>query len=501
MYIDKTEQICRILDSGKYFFLSRPRRFGKSLLLSTLKHIFLGRSDLFQGLWIGEEGRHDWAPHPVLHFSFSSIDYKTQGLEKALMEVINEAATARGVVLRRTTLATRFQELIQALGNGPRQVVILIDEYDKPLTDFLEDLPKAQEHREIMKNFFSVVKDADPFIRFFLITGVSKFSKVSLFSDLNHLEDLTIHPYAATLTGYTQAELEHSFSEEIQQLTEEYQTDRATMIGKIRAWYNGYRWWGSETLYNPFSVLNFMKSHAFRNHWWESGTPTFLLKLLKQNQQYDFSRLRVSHVVFESFSIENHDWLALLFQTGYLTLAPYDLDDRVFGLIYPNLEVQEAMFQHLLAEYRHTPVTTIYPVWLRIKEALDEGNMTAFVEQVNVLFASIPYPIFESKQESFFHAVLHLTFQGIGLMTQSEVSSAHGRVDTVVHTQSGIYVMEFKLDASAQSALNQIRDKRYGSPYLGGEQPVKAVGISFSSKTREVAECLVRPYQELLLEN
>ncbi|MEM6263159.1 MAG: AAA family ATPase [Bacteroidota bacterium] len=500
LYVDKTRQMYDLVMSGSYYLLPRPRRFGKSLLLSTIKYFFQGREELFEGLWVDQESEHDWKAYPVLHFSFSSIGYKSIGLEKALVRAIDDAAKEHGVTLENEDLPGRFRELIQVLVNSPQKLVILIDEYDKPLTDYLDDLPQAEINRAVLKNFFSVIKDSDQFIRLLLITGVSKFSKVSLFLDLNHLEDLTLNPYGATLTGYTQEELEENFSEEIMRLANTYQMDRDQLLQQIQSWYNGYRWWIGGTLYNPFSILNFFKSGMFRNFWWESGTPTFLLKALKRHNQYDLPDQEVTSVVFESFTLENQDWLALLFQTGYLTLAPFGYRDRVFKLVYPNKEVEETMYQHLLATYRDMPVSTSYSIWLNLRKALDAGNLEEVMKQIDLLFSTIPYQIFDAKKESFFHAILHLTFQGLGMMTQSEVSTSTGRVDTVVFGENEVYVMEFKLDASANAALDQIRAKRYGSPYLGENRPVVAVGISFSSETRTVAEWEAVPYTELLAE-
>ncbi len=498
LYIDKTEHTYNLLESGKYFFLSRPRRFGKSLLLSTLKYFFLGRRDLFEGLWVDREADHDWQPYPVLHFSYSSSGYKSNGLEAALLRLLKESADAYGVNLKSRDLPGQFRELLQTIGAGPRKVVILIDEYDKPLVDYLEDLPQAEANREVMKNFFSILKDSDGFIRMLLITGVSKFSKVSLFSDLNNLQDITLHPRHSTLTGYTPEELDQYFGSEYPALASANEMSIPEVIAAIKRWYNGYQWKIGAPVYNPFSVLNLFDSTRFANYWWESGTPTFLLKLLKQQEQFDLSALKASHTMFESLELEGQDWLALLFQTGYLTLDQNPPRTRYYYLKYPNLEVEEAMFQHLLATFRETPATASYPIWLNIKDALDAGEMEAFIEQVDVLFSTIPYQLFEARRESFFHAVLHLTFQGLGLLTQSEVSTSKGRVDTVVHAKDHIYVMEFKLDAPAQEALDQIRDKRYGSAYLSEEKSLMAVGIGFSSETRTVADWEAMSYAELL---
>lgn len=498
LYVDKTRQIYELAESGKYFFLSRPRRFGKSLLLSTIKCLFMGRKDLFSGLWIDREVDYDWAQHPVLHLSFSTLSYKDIGLDTALHQALDLKAAEHGISLRRKGLGQRFEELILALGKGPKKLVLLIDEYDKPLVDYIEDIPQAEANRDILKNFFSVVKDSDPFIRFFLITGVSKFSKVSLFSDLNHLEDLTLNPLSSTLVGYTQSEVEAYFSEEIDQMAQETQKDRTGILEEIRRWYNGYRWWGKETLYNPFSVLNLMKSRTFRNHWWDSGTPTFLLKLLRKEFEYDMSHLEAGDDIFNSYTLENMDWKSLMFQTGYLTIQHYDPEVRLYIMGYPNQEVRDSMYRYLLGEFRHEKRSDSFPLMVNLKRALDSQDMPRLMELIDTLFSTIPHQLFDEKREGFFHAVLHLTFQGLGLLTQSEVSTSKGRVDTVVHSKAGVYVMEFKLDAPVSEALTQIREKHYGSAWQDGSQRVTTVGISFSSASRTVADWEALPYETLL---
>ncbi|MDX2245316.1 MAG: AAA family ATPase [Bacteroidia bacterium] len=500
LYVDKTRDIYELAQSGKYFFLSRPRRFGKSLLLSTLKYLFQGRRELFSGLWVDREAEYDWVAHPVVHFSFSSSGYKDIGLEAALLRLVNEAAVQYHLTLENVGLSGRFRELIQALGKGPQKLVLLIDEYDKPLVDYIEDLPQAEIHRDILKNFFSVIKDCDPFIRFFLITGVSKFSKVSLFSDLNNLKDITLHPRHATLTGYTPEEMETYFGSEYPALAQKHKMTLSEVTTAIQHWYNGYQWEIGKPVYNPFSILILFDSYRFANYWWDSGTPTFLLKLLRQEFEYDISHLEAGDDIFNSYTLENMDWKSLMFQTGYLTLRAYDPEIRLYTLGYPNWEVRDSMYRYLLGEFRHDNTSDSYPLMVNLKRALDAQDMPRLIGLIDTLFSTIPYQLFDEKREGFFHAVLHLTFQGLGLLTQSEVSTSKGRVDTVVHSKTGVYVMEFKLDAPVAEALAQIREKRYGSAYLDGTQPVTAVGISFSSKTRTVSDWEAIPYAELLAE-
>ncbi|RMG83028.1 MAG: AAA family ATPase, partial [Bacteroidetes bacterium] len=282
LYVDKTEAICNLINAGKYFFLSRPRRFGKSLTLSTIKALFQGNKDLFRGLWA--EKNHDWkTTHPVVHFSFSSIGYKELGLENALHRQLDELAGDFHIVLTEEGLSRRFREFIKKLA-ADHQVVLLIDEYDKPIIDYLDDMPQARANQQMLKTFYSVLKDADPYIRFLLITGVSKFSKVSIFSELNNLTDLTLHPRFSTLTGYTQGELEYYFAEDIDALTDILALDRNELVDLIKEWYDGYSWDGKNFLYNPYSILSFFDRGQFGNFWFSTGTPTFLIKLLKEKK-------------------------------------------------------------------------------------------------------------------------------------------------------------------------------------------------------------------------
>jgi len=499
LYIDKTREIYDLIESGKYYFLSRPRRFGKSLLISTLKYLFQGERELFESLWM--EDQYDFEPHPVLHFSFSALGYKDIGLEKGLHQALNNRAQAVGFSLTQEGIGPRFQELIQLLAKDGRQVVLLIDEYDKPLVDYINQPEQAEVNRDILKNFFSVIKDADSYLRFFLITGVSKFSKVSLFSDLNHLQDITLVERFETIAGYTQKELETAFEAGITQLAQKMGKSTDALREDIRIWYNGYSWGAEARLYNPFSILNLFAAQRFANYWWETGTPTFLIKKLREEFQYNLNDLVAGQVMFESFTVNDLNWLALLFQTGYLTIRSYDPATGLYTLDYPNREVKDTMQQHLLAAFRETTKTDSLPLLINMKTALEQGDLERLIELIDILFSTIPHQIFQQKQEAFFHAVLHLSFSAIGLLVQSEVSTAKGRVDTVVHTKDHIYVMEFKLDASAESALAQIQEKRYGSPFLDQGKEVIALGVSFSSEEKAVAEWEAVPYLSLLVES
>ncbi|RMG22020.1 MAG: AAA family ATPase [Bacteroidetes bacterium] len=495
LYIDKTRYIYELYKGSGYYFLSRPRRFGKSLLVSTLESLFLGKRALFSGLWI--EDKISWQEHPIVHISFNTIGYRELGLEQAIIRVLDKIAGQYGIVLSEPAMSLRFLELLEKLGSGGRRVVILIDEYDKPIIDYLEDISRASENRDILKTFYSIIKNADTWIRMLFITGVSKFNRVSIFSDLNNLEDLTLAPDWEALAGYTQQELEHYFEAHIDQLAKKLKLDKAQTLLQIKSWYNGYSWAATQQVYNPFSILNHFKQQRFANFWFQTGTPTFLIKLLKAGMHYELENLVVGETLFESYDLETLDYRALLFQTGYLSVKQVTADGN-YELGYPNREVRDAMYQHLMGGFRYASPLDSQPLLAGIKNALENGDTAQFIRQINLLFASIPHQIFLEKQEAFFHAILHITFKALNMYVESEVSRSRGRVDCVVQTKQFVYIMEFKLDESAEAALDQIRRQQYGSSYLHQGKSVMALGINFSSRNKAVADWKVLPYEELI---
>ena len=483
LYVDKTPLLYQLTTQNGYYFLSRPRRFGKSLLVSTLSELFQGNQASFEGLWIYNQW--DWTQkNPVIHLSLNSIGYKDIGLEKALALRLEKIAASYGLTLQMQSNALRLQELIEQLAATFGKVVVLVDEYDKPIIDYLDNLPQAEHHRDLLKSFYSVLKDADPHLRLVLLTGVSKFSRVSIFSELNNLLDLTLHPDYATMLGYTQSELEHYFDDRITEIAPKF-GGRETLLQRIKEWYNGYTWDGEHYVYNPFSILSFFSQRQFHNFWFETGTPTFLVKLLNRTQQYDLENIRASAAVFSSFELDRIDPKALLFQTGYITIKSVD-EDQTYTLSYPNKEVRDSLLQYLLAEYTQsypsdTPIHT-----QQMKDALQADDLEGFAEALNRLFASIPYQIFIADKEAYYHSVTYLALSLMGSYVQAELSQARGRPDAVVHTEKVIYVIEFKLDQSAEEALAQIKAKGYVQPYLQPGKTVKAVGIRFSSEHKQV---------------
>jgi GNAT superfamily N-acetyltransferase len=486
LYVDKTRHIHRLITEGKYYFLSRPRRFGKSLLLSTIKEVFLGSRWLFEGLWIAEEW--DWSQRfPVVHVSFSLLDYQGRGLEQALLDMLADIAKQYGIRLEGDTIKSRFHQLLVDLHAQHGPVVLLIDEYDKPLIDYLdkESLPTALAHQKLLKSFYSVLKDSDAHLRMLFITGVSKFSRVGVFSDLNNLNDITLHPAYATITGITQDELIGSFEGRIRDLAAGANQD--VLLNDIKTWYNGYSWDGRQFVYNPFSLLSFFSAGQFQNFWFTTGTPTFLIKLLKERDFVQLENLVVDASVFESYTLENLEARSLLFQTGYLTIKSVD-EFQIYTLGYPNKEVEESMLRHLFGLYRHEEPATSGPTAVQLRHAFYANDIERVMVTLNSVFQSVPHHIFISGREAYFHSLVYLTFKMLGMYTQSEVNTASGRVDCVVQTPTHVYLLEFKLDHPAAEALQQIVDKDYAAPYRALGKKVTGVGVRFGSAEKQVVE-------------
>jgi len=487
LYVDKTERIYELVSSGSYFFLSRPRRFGKSLTLSTIKELYSGSRALFEGLWVHDHW--DWNKiHPVVHIQFNEIGYAENGLKNALHKMLDEEAERHGITLEPDSPDQKFRKLLKGLAEKSGKVVVLIDEYDKPLIDYLEkeELPTAFAHQKILKNFYSILKSADPYIEFLIITGVSKFSKVSIFSDLNNLEDITLHPGFGDLTGYTQVELEAYFQEWIA-LTLKRLDDltREDLLSQVKSWYNGYTWNEKTFVYNPFSILNFFSQRLFQDYWFKSGTPTFLIKKLKEQQFFELSELTVSKQIFESYTLDNLEIRSLLFQTGYLTIKKMG-DRGMVTLGYPNREVEEAMSSHLIAALLHrSPLDSTRPV-VQLEEAFLHNQPRKAVDIINAMLKDVPSLLLGEQDEHFYHALVHLHFRYLGLFIQSEVHTSDGRMDAVVYTPQHIFVIEFKINQSAEAALKQIRDKGYKEKFHTEGKTVVAMGINFDTKKRKV---------------
>ncbi len=490
-YVDKTDLIYKLVTEGQYYFFARPRRFGKSLLLSTIHELFEGSKNLFEGLWI--EDKWNWQEtNPVLHFSFASIDYQGLGLEMAIHHMLDQAAAKHGLVLSATSCKSKFSQLLELLGKQQGKIVLLVDEYDKPIIDYLEteQLPTARLHQEMMKVFYSVLKDASPYLRFVLISGVSKFSKVSVFSDLNSLNDITLHPAYSTLAGYTQAEIERYFDPYLIEVMAVQQLEKPALLEKMRLWYNGYSWDGVQKVYNPFGTLNFLDQKSFGNYWFSTGTPTLLVRLMQKQVKFDFELARTTAAVLDQYSLDALDLTALLFQTGYLTIVQRDYSNGNLVLDYPNLEVKDSMYSFVIdqlapnRDYQYASIQVHH-----LKQAFEQNNLNAVKAIVNTLFADLPYALFETDRktsERFYHSLIHLLFKYLGVYIESEVHTSFGRADSVVQTSTDIYIFEFKHNNSAENALAQIIDKKYADKYRMQGKAIYGIGVNFNFETRSI---------------
>ena len=485
-YVDKTAYIERLLDEGTHYFLSRPRRFGKSLFLDTLKELFEGNEALFAGLHI--HAGHDWSVHhPVVRLDFAGGSFKeTALLEANVMEQLAAAERRTGVVSEYLTAPGRFAYLLEALhGQTGRQVVVLVDEYDKPILDAMEDPQIARANRDYLGGVYGVIKASDAHVRFTFLTGVSKFSKVSLFSELNNLTDLTLDPVYSSICGYTEGDLDTVFAPELAGLDRE----------RVREWYNGYSWLGSDKVYNPYDVLLLLRRRRFAAHWFETGTPAFLVETL-------FER-RVSSVslgdtvstedLLSAFDVGRIGTEALLFQTGYLTITGEERlgEEALYRLGYPNREVRQSLnrvlLRHLVQNAERQTDNSI-----RLMRLLAAHDCAGMKELFHAFFASIPYEWHTNNDianyEGYYASVFYSYFAALGYEIVVEESSSHGRLDMAVRTGGHVYLFEFKVVEMTPpgSALAQLRERGYADKYRGRGEPIHLIGVEFSRETRNV---------------
>jgi hypothetical protein len=485
IYVDKTMFAHQLITSeNSFYFLSRPRRFGKSLFINTLKEIFLGNKQHFKGLFI--EDKIEWKTYPVLHFDFSNMGFKEIGLVEAIENRLNEISKHYEITLTQKGIGLKFKELILKLKEKTGEnVVILIDEYDKPITEYLEFGQAANEQRDILRSFYGIIKGSSAHIRFFFLTGISRFSKVSIFSELNNLTDLGFQEKYHNICGYTKEEMEQYFPAHIQAVADKRGMTYEQTWEEMKRWYNGYSWDGVQKVYNPFSILQFLDSQQFGNYWFESGTPKFLIQLLKPEFRYELKNTSVSMGTFNAYDINNLNIDTLLFQTGYLTIKSKD-EFGDFILDYPNKEVEQSMLQFLLMDYTQEARTpAIANNFIR---AMKTNDFEKLVDTVNTLFASIPAEIFIKNKESYFHSILYISFRLCGFHVRSEVRQSNGRLDALLVYQNKLYLFEFKLDGSAESAIAQIKEKGYANAYLNQGLEIYLLGFNFSSQTKKVAE-------------
>ena len=491
IYVDKTEHIYKMCTEGKMYFLSRPRRFGKSLLLSTLEELFKGSQELFTDTWIGD--KWDWTQkNPIIHISFNVVAYETKGLEAGLrahlLKIFKKQKLDAG---DETDIKTLFVDLIEQLHEREGKVVILIDEYDKPITDYLEfnEIDKAKANQAILGLFYGALKDRDHLIRLMLITGVSKFARVSLFSKLNNLTDLTIHPKYATMLGYTQQELESNFSEYME---EAFQTfphhTREELLAKIRLWYNGYSWDGITKLYNPYGILLFLSNCDFQGFWFQSGTPSFLAKKMLTESFFIADDIQANTSFLDQYSLDNIEITSLMFQAGYLTIKE-KMQDGDLVLSYPNQEVRRAMYSFLMDGMTPTRGGNGVSV-VHLKTAFLANDLAKVEDILVAMFGGLAFDVYthqtQQQVEGFYHGLIHILFKYLGLYIHSEVHSLKGQADSLVETPTHIYIFEFKINSNAETAFQQIIDKQYAVPYQADSRIKMGIGVNFNTVTRQL---------------
>jgi len=485
-YVDKTPYLARLLDEDTHYFLSRPRRFGKSLFLDTLKELFEGSEELFAGLYIHD--RHDWSErHPVVRLSFGGGNFAgPDALEANVMEQLAGVERRLGVVSDYLTAAGRFAYLLEALHRQTGQrVVVLVDEYDKPILDMLEQPEPARANRDYLRGLYGVIKDNDAHVRFTFLTGVSKFSKVNLFSQLNNLTDITLDPEYSSICGYTEDDLDAVFASEFGG------TDRE----RVREWYNGYSWLGTEKVYNPYDVLLFLRRRKFAAHWFETGTPSFLVDKLFERRVSSVSLdgMLGTEDLLSAFDVNKIGTEALLFQTGYLTIT----EERELGgkalyrLGYPNREVRQGLNEHLL---RHLVQDSDQQTAnsIRLARLLEAHDCAGLEELFHAFFASIPYQWYTNNHiahyEGFYASVFYSYFAALGYDIAVEEPTSHGRLDMAVRTAGQVYLFEFKVAEMAPpgSALAQLQQRRYADKYRATGAAIHLIGIEFSRATRNI---------------
>lgn len=495
LYVDKTALVWQLASTPTPYFLSRPRRFGKSLLISTFEAYFQGRKDLFEGLAI-EQLETEWVEYPILHLDLNAEKYENaERLNYILERHLNIWEDAWGKDQREITLSDRFNGIIRrAYEQTGRKVVVLIDEYDKPLLQTIldEDLTKA--YKSTLKSFYGVLKSTDQYLRFVFLTGVTKFAQVSVFSDLNQLQDISMWPDYAEVCGITKEELIRVFTPELDTLAQRNKLTMEETVDKMTASYDGYHFCEfAEGMFNPFSVLNALKSGRFAYYWFSTGTPTYLVDLLKESD-YDLRLLidgvEVGVAAFSEYRVEANNPLPMIYQSGYLTIKGYDEMFKLYTLAFPNDEVRYGFINFLMPFY--TAVTddeTDFHISHFVKELM-AGDVPAFMERLKAFFAGIPYELSDDT-ERHYQVVFYLVFSLMGQFIDAEVRSAKGRADAVVKTKDRIYVFEFKLNGTAEEAIRQINEKGYMEPYAIDPRQKVMVGVDFSKEKRNVNDFVV----------
>ncbi len=498
LYIDKTERIYELISGGKYYFLSRPRRFGKSLIISTLYNIFRGKKELFKGLYIYNSD-YEWEEYPIIRLDFNKITNDNKGtIEKDLRVVLRKIGERYDIVLGKgLSLKMYFLDLIEKLYEKYKKgVVFLIDEYDKPIIEHIgkgeEELRIADENREFLKKFYGTIKDADTssYTAFVFITGITKFSKVSIFSELNNLTDLTMDKRYCDILGITEEEIDRDLTPYIERFCDEEKLDCNELREELRGYYNGYRFSAKDVkVYNPFSLFSALEKRSIENYWFETGTPTFLINLIEEGDIYipEYEDYEVSSSQFSVYELDRLSPLPLMFQSGYLTIKDYNAEDDLYVLSYPNKEVRVSFTESILTrlylgdgESKHK----------KIRSKLNRGEVEEAIEIIKSVFSEIPYTLMKKKKldEADFHILFYLIVSSSGVGIKSEILTSKGRIDALIETRGRYYIIEFKCNQSSDKAIEQIKEKKYYEPYKNRGKEIILIGINFSTEEKNISD-------------
>lgn len=480
-YVDKTEDIYKLIDNGSYYFLSRPRRFGKSLLIDTISELFKGSKDYFKGLFIYD--KWDWSiKYTVININFASGKVRTPESLISKIDYILED-NCKKLSLDFSKNSDLYSLIQSAYEKHGKKVVILVDEYDKPIIDVIKNKEIASENREILGDLYSAIKASDKYVKFAMLTGVSKFSKVNLFSNLNNLTDITMNKKYGTITGYTQYDLETTFKEHL----------KGVEMEEVKLWYNGYNYF-AEPIYNPFDILQFIDNDCtFKNYWWDTGNPSFLIDILKKSNFYipNLDNLIVEEVTLNAFDVEKIGLIALLWQTGYLTFDKTEAFDS--GIEYtmkiPNLEVKNSL-NNLFLEYLIGGETSI-PKKSELHKIILQEDLESFINTLKSLLSAIPYNNYVKNEitnyEGYYASIIYTFLSSLGYETVAEDVTNRGRIDLTLKTQLTIFIFEFKVD-SKEDAIKQIKDRKYYEKYKAEGKKIYIIGINFNSELKNISD-------------
>jgi Predicted AAA-ATPase/PD-(D/E)XK nuclease superfamily len=509
IYVDKTSFIVSLLTkkNNAAYFLSRPRRFGKSLFVSALEQVFLGKKEFFKETYIYD--KHDWEIFPVIRFSLDKLDFAEVGLEAALFAATSKVGARHQLALHGNSAKAIFENLIEQLYDKyQKKVVILIDEYDKPIIHGIEkdDSTVAEKNRDILKSFYGVLKDSDQYLRFTFITGVSRFAKVSIFSDLNHLDDLTLDSRYAAICGFTEAEIRYYCADGLQDLADKEGKTVEAIMDKIRFWYNGFSWNAKDFVYNPYSTMLLMHKQVFDIYWFDTATPTFLVKLIHKHYEYNFKNLQVEKGLYHWHDLRNLNYVSIMLQTGYLTFKQHIVDD-LYEVGYPNNEVSNAFSKMLLGSYLHQDGNSFGSALYKIETALRRNDLNEVIQTLTAMFKILPSQFFwedaekvdkkgnvsivkRQVGESFYHAIIYLIFNILSIRMKVEIPTSVGRIDAIVETDTHVYLFEFKKDRKAKAAIQQIWQNQYANLYSLSKKQIVCIGMCFTIAKKGVSDAV-----------